>query len=159
VVYHARKIGEILRAEGAIAREIGVLIRTSRHGGAERYTAYESDTLTVHTNDTLTLTAAVSAILARIYKPGFLYAKAGVVVRDIVPQGATPARTLFGERGDGRVSLMRTLDTLRHRFGDIIHIASETKKDSWHARHQLLSPHYTTAWDELPRVAVTMDIH
>jgi DNA polymerase V len=158
VVYHARKVAEILRAEGAITREVGVLIRTSRHGSHERYAAFESDMLLLHTNDTLTLTTAVCAILARIYKPGFPYAKAGVLVRDILPQGATPSHTFFGEREDARMPLMRTIDTLRHRYGDIIHIASEkNKKDDWHARRQRISRGYTTSWDELATVAVRMN--
>lgn len=150
VAHHARKIAEILRAEGVQAREVGVLIRTSRHV-SRRYSTYDHDVLPMPTNDTLELVDAALQVLGRIYRPGFGYAKAGVVVRDIVAEGAVPERTLFSEPTSTRKSLMRTLDELRHTYGDIVRMGAEGM-ETWRPKHELLSPAYTTRWGDVRRI-------
>jgi DNA polymerase V len=123
------------------------------------------------------LVAYAAAMLARVYRPGFAYAKAGVMVRDIVPCGGIPERTLFGAETSARAGLMRTIDELRRTHGAAYRRASHTATDRygqvaqdrapvvtaaellsreravvWHARHERLSPHYTTKWDAVPHV-------
>lgn len=155
VSYHARKVAEVLRAEGAQARSVYVTIRTGRHG-RERYSAFDGDTLPLATNDTLDIVGTASQVLERIFKPGVRYAKAGVLVRDIVPVGLQPQRTLFGETTRSRTTLMEALDELRHRFGDRIHIGSEkvgmSETEHWRAKHDRLSPRYTTRWSDIRTV-------
>jgi DNA polymerase V len=48
---------------------------------------------------------------------------------------------------------MRTVDKLNLRFGrDIVTFAATGRGRPWKLRRELLSPGYTTAWDELLRV-------
>jgi DNA polymerase V len=116
VAFHARKVAEVLRAEEVVACSLSVTIRTSRHRAGGRYAAFDSDVLSLHTNDTLDLVAAACAILTRIYRPGFAYAKAGVMVSDIIPEAAAQSRTLFGLPTNPRRALMTVVDTLRMKY-------------------------------------------
>jgi len=152
VAHHARKVAEVLRAEGAVAYEVGVLVRTSRHRQQGRYAAYDTLVLERHTNDTLELVRAAEEVLQTIYKPGIAYAKAGVSVRDIVPEGQLPAKTLFGVETSPHAALMEALDAVRHSHGDVVQVAAEGTRPRWGARHALLSPRYTSSWRELRRL-------
>ncbi len=151
VAYHARKVAETLRTEHAAARTVSVLIRTSRHRSDARYAAYDSDTLPVHTNNTLELVSQALGVLTRIYRPGLPYAKAGVQVSDIIPESAIQPATLFGETPRDSQPLMQALDELRARFGpDVVRTGAEGMQKKWAARHELLSPRHTTKWGEIP---------
>ena len=61
---------------------------------------------------------------------------------------------LFDKADDARrVALMRTIDRLNLRFGrDTVSFAAAGCRRPWKLRRELLSPCYTTAWDELLRV-------
>jgi len=153
VAHHARKVAEVLRAEDAVAREVGMVIRTSRHT-EKRYGAFDVCTLEHHTADTITLTTSALAILRELFKEGYPYAKAGVIVRDIIPQGAQPVRTIFGIESEPRSVLMKTLDDIRHRLGDVVHLGVESQQTMWTARKERLSPRYTSMWSEIPHIRI-----
>jgi len=175
VAFHARKVAETLRAEDTLAREVVVLVRTSRYR-KEPYAACKGEVLAVHTSDTIELVSAATSILARIYRSGVSYAKAGVMVRDIIPAGGMPEHTLFGARSEPQSVLMQAIDDLRHRHHIAPHMTSTPLTDRhgqvqndhsdlmctgaelvvkrrhehpWHARHNRLSPQYTTHWEDL----------
>ena len=61
---------------------------------------------------------------------------------------------LFDKADDPRrVALMRTVDRLNLRFGrDTVSFAAAGRQRPWKLRRELLSPCYTTDWDELLRV-------
>ncbi len=152
VAYHARKVAETLRAERAAARSVHVTVRTSRHGQV-RYAAGDMDILPAHTNSTFELVSQALAVLTRIYRQGFPYAKAGVMVTDIVPEGAVHPVTLFGAVPGDVQPLMKAWDELRHRYGpNVVRLGVEGKQTAWAARHGLLSPRYTTDWKEIVMV-------
>ena len=105
--------------------------------------------------------AAVQA-LRSIYKPGYLYAKAGVMLLELQDdrQEQQACLDLFDapkqQQPDGRRDLMETIDALNERFGqDALSIASASKrsKHSAHAsRQDRRSPRYTTRLDEIVTV-------
>jgi DNA polymerase V len=71
-------------------------------------------------------------------------------VSDIVPEGAVQPQTLFGDVSHKEQPLMRAVDDLRARFGsDVVRTGAEGIQKKWHARHNLLSPGYTTSWSEV----------
>ena len=89
-----------------------------------------------------------------IYKPGFNYAKAGVMLLDS-QDGAIEQHELDLEADPEKSSaLMATLDKLNDRFGrGTVLLASagrEGKARTWSMRRNLLTPQYTARWDDLP---------
>jgi DNA polymerase V len=50
-------------------------------------------------------------------------------------------------------ALLRAVDQVNQRFGrDAMHLAGQGIKPRWQMRREMLSPRYTTCWEELPRV-------
>ncbi len=130
-----------------------VTISTSRHTATKRYSAFDGETLTAHTNSSSDLVRHALAVLARIYRDGYSYTKAGVMVRDVQDERAVHNHDLFGVEVQPLVPLMETLDALARRFGsDMVHFGIEGNTNAWDARHTLLSPRYTSVWEELPVV-------
>lgn len=150
VTYHARKVAETLRAEHLAASIVRVFL-VSTHGG-KRMVWYVSETLTVPVNDTLTFVGIACGMLDRVYRSQVRYTKAGVLVEGIVREESIPTHTVFGEAVGPRASLMRELDMLRHRMGDVVRVAAEYGSASWEARRTMCSPRYTTSWDDVARV-------
>ena len=111
------------------------------------------------TSDSRTLVTAAIKALRAIHKPGFRYAKAGVVLFDLQSEQASPASLdLFDDEPEDESSvptrgLMATLDAINVRFGrDSVGIASASARNarSNHAsRQERRSPRYTTRLDEV----------
>ena len=110
--------------------------------------------LPVATSDSGKLIGAAKAGLAAIWRDGYRYKKAGVVLLDLHP-AALVQEGLFDKKDDARrVTLMRTVDGLNLRFGrDMVSFAAAGRRQRpWKLRRELLSSCYTTAWDGLLRV-------
>ena len=75
------------------------------------------------------------------------------VLLDLHPAAAVQ-EGLFDKKDDSRrATLMRMVDRLNTRFGrDTVTFAAAGRRRPWKLRRELLSPCYTTEWDELLRV-------
>ncbi len=93
-----------------------------------------------------------------IYRPGFAYAKAGIILGDL--QSATAMTTdLFADPGNDAESeaLMRTLDAIQVRYGKKaigLGTAGLIEARQWAMRQGHRSPAYTTDWQGLAVVKV-----
>ena len=104
----------------------------------------------------------------RLFRPGFNYVKAGVMLVDLQPAGQQQGELdLFSPGTDApvaqpkrdRSALMATMDELNRRFGrSSVHIGSassaarDTDERSWATRQERRSLRFTTRWDEMPTV-------
>jgi DNA polymerase V len=107
-------------------------------------------------SDTRILIDAAIACLKHIYKPGYEYQKAGVMLSNITPAGMRQ-RELFNDMFHPaptcNTKLMATLDMINRKMGKgTMKIASEGIAQSWHMKTENKSPAYTTRWTELPVV-------
>ena len=90
---------------------------------------------------------------SRLYRKGYRYVKAGVLLGDLVPAGSHQG-SLFEESPDRprRNHLMKALDRLNARLGaGTVRYAAEGIRKPWAARFDRRSPCYTTRWEELPK--------
>jgi DNA polymerase V len=88
-----------------------------------------------------------------IYKEGYEFKKAGVIVMNIVPNNAVQ-QNLFDDVDRLKQSyIMDTLDTVNKKMGkNTVKFAvqgCQTQKTSWHMERNMLSPCYTTRWEDL----------
>ena len=100
--------------------------------------------------DTGIIIVAAQRALGTIWRPGFHYKKAGVMLLDLVK--ADRVQSGLFDRPDGRKSQarMRAFDKLNRRFGrDTIRYAAAGVGRGWTMQRGNLSPRYTTSWDEL----------
>jgi DNA polymerase V len=92
---------------------------------------------------------AVEAV-QRIYRKGYEYRKAGVMLSGMVPAGQTTAR-LFDDETLER--FRRVVDLLNKKYGrDTVRLAGTNPKGRWKTKAARRSPRYTTKLKELVRV-------
>lgn len=151
------RAAERLRRKGLVAGGIAVHIRTVRRGPGPLYDQTAQTVLPGGTADSLVLIHAAHRALDSIFREGYAYAKAGVMLYHLEAadnrQGSLLAlRTERTERDEARrESLMRALDGIRQRYGaQGVHFGAEgPEKADWHMRRQHCSPRVTTVWKEL----------
>lgn len=110
------------------------------------------------TADSRVLAAFAIRALKHMYRPGFEYKKAAVMLSELQPEGQRQAclsdevaEEASRERS-GR--LMGVLDEVNARFGRgaVLLVALGTKA-VWTMKRGRVSPRYTTRWTDVPRVA------
>lgn len=161
VTEFASRAAQKLRGQGSQANAVLVFIHTSRFRVQDRqYAKSITVPLRLPTSDTLRIVGAALMGLERIFRPGYLYAKAGVMLLDL--QAAT-VRQQELDLGDAEVlherrnaRLMSTLDAIQDRFGKAsIRLGSamapgvHQDKRRWAMRQERRSPRYTTRVGEL----------
>lgn len=152
VATHATRGAEKLRRHGLETGHVAVFMHTSRFEPGPAYSASRTVNLPDTSADTLDLVRAAQAGARAIFREGFRYAKAGIVMDDLVPAGSAP-RPLFDRRDRARSdALMEAIDTINGRFGRgaIVPAAAGIRRD-WQTKFEMKSPRYTTRVDELPR--------
>ena len=155
----ATRVARRLREQHSACSAVHVFIRTSPYRRQDRQHAPTATLpLPRPTSDTRALVAAAVKALRGIYKPGYRYLKAGVMLVDLQNgRHAQDSLDLFDEpeplQPDGRRDLMATLDALNERFGlDAVSLASSARRSarSTHpSRQERRSPRYTTRLDEV----------
>jgi DNA polymerase V len=152
VIAYTTRAAEKLRDQHSLAGGIQVYIRTNPH--KEKSPQYQQAMLLPlfePTNDTRLLCRAALGGLRQIYRSGYAYQKAGVMLTEIIPVTARP-RTLFDDAAAQQksASLMATLDRINRRMGSgTVQLLGEGVSKSWSMRRGNMSQRYTTEWDEL----------
>jgi DNA polymerase V len=142
-----------LRKQDLKAGQLQVFIQTSSFRAQDKqYSGGISVPLTYATSDTLRLTNAALFGLRRLYKPGFKYAKAGVMLSELQAQSMEQA-DMFAPQTDHRNRLMTVLDAVNDRFGrNTLRTGSPEGRQAWHMTQNAKTPSYTTDWYDLPVV-------
>lgn len=154
VCEYATRATEKLRKEQQQAKVMTVFIRTSPFKDNEpQYSNSASGELLIPSCDTRDFIELSSHLLKRIWKDGFRYAKAGVMLSDFYDPGMFQPG-LFDEVSTRSNSqqLMSVLDTINQSGAGKVFFAGQGTKKDWSMKREHLSPAYTTRWDQLPRV-------
>ncbi|MFJ4168916.1 Y-family DNA polymerase [Paenarthrobacter sp. NPDC089714] len=109
--------------------------------------------LPMPTSDPVLLTKAAHALVPK-FQEGTKYAKAGIMVTDLRPTGNQKPLEIFENRHEER-GIGPLLEQVSKRYGrgsiGLGHAGIRGGPD-WSMKRGLLSPRYTTRWDELPLV-------
>jgi len=156
VANYIGRAAEKLRAQDALAGALQVYIRTNIFKPeVPLYQKGLTVPLPEATSDTRLLVAWALRILKRIYRPGYGYHKAGVMLLDIRPRG-NQQFSLFAPSSVANArsgKLMEALDGINQRYGrDTLRLAAEGVEKGWQMRRGNLSPGYTTDWNGIAKV-------
>ncbi|HCG7257523.1 translesion error-prone DNA polymerase V subunit UmuC [Vibrio alginolyticus] len=154
VCEYATRATEKLRKEQQQAKVLTVFIRTSPFKDNEpQYSNSASGELLIPSCDTRDFIELANHLLKRIWKDGFRYAKAGVMLSDFYDLGMFQSG-LFDDVSTRSNSqqLMSVLDTINQNGAGKVFFAGQGTKKDWSMKREHLSPAYTTRWDQLPRV-------
>jgi DNA polymerase V len=146
---------EKLRRQHCLSGSVYIYIRTSQFKTNDPfYSNGMTIPLTYPTHDSRQLVNAALWGLKKIYKPNYNYAKAGVMLGEIVSKLRVQT-DLFGqsEASPKSEALMAAMDNINRKMGKAsIKLASEGFKRPWRMKQGNRSPSYTTRWEDLPAI-------
>lgn len=152
----ASSMAEKLRQQHSVACEMAVFAYTNRFKDNEPQTYGNS---LVHfeqpTNDQRTIVSSAVAAARELYKRGYGYKKAGVVATHII-QESDVVHSLFEDTqaSEREHRITSALDAINGTFGrGTVKLAAQGTGRIKSASEKQ-SPHYTTLWDDLPKVSV-----
>jgi len=142
---------EKLRNQGSVAGSIQVFVTTNPFNPNQpQYAKSMTATLPRPSAHTPTLLKAAVRSLEQIYRAGFQYKKAGVMLTDISPHHLQQ-ESLFGPNTTESMELMAAVDQINKKWGrHTVQLGTAGFEKSWQMVQSHKSPAYTTSWSELP---------
>jgi DNA polymerase V len=143
-----------LRAQNSKAGQLQVFAHTSPFRPGPKYSRSLIMPLRRPTDDSVALVNAAVKGIQSIYRPGFNFSKAGVMLLDL-QDGSIKQRELdLEQEPSARGQLMGALDKLNDRYGrGTVTMASAGTRGpqrEFEMKRNLLTPQYTTCWQDLP---------
>ena len=153
VITYTTRVAEKLRRQRSVTAMVCVFIQTDPFKKKDRqYNPRRLIHLTNPTDDTRILINAVLTGLKSIYKPGFSYKKAGVLLDDLLPF-SQHQKSLFDDK-EAQVHsefLMQAIDGINNTMGSgTIKFLGEGLEKQWRAKADKKTRCYTTRIDEIP---------
>lgn len=150
---HTTSAAAKLRQQKQSTTAITIFILTNRFKD-NYYSNSVTLPLPVATNRTPELIHAAIRGLEIIYRDGYEYKKAGVIMQGLQPEKMVQGNVfLQGYESERQQRLMETIDRLNDRFGkNTVSWAASGINRSWVTKRDKVSPRYTTNWNELPIV-------
>ena len=157
VTEFASRAAQKLRIQAGHAGQVLVFIRTSPFRVQDaQYSRSIVVPLRRPCSDTRSITQAALAGLSAIYRAGYHYAKAGVMLMDIASANCVQQELLLDDAdtaSDKPDRLMEALDSINDRFGrGTVALASggqRSEAKAWGMKQERRTPGYTTDWDGL----------
>ncbi len=143
-----------LRREGLACGFLSVFVQTNVFNLKDRqYSNSCSMRLPVQSDDTPELIGHALTLLKRLFRSGFRYKKAGVMMLELVRRDRTQSGLFEEVDRERSVKLMAVVDEINSSMGrETLRYAVQgiERKQAWPTRRERLSPGYTTCWNELP---------
>jgi DNA polymerase V len=141
---------EKLRKQQSCCNSLMVFVTTNRFSkDRPQYSRNMAIQLPYATNSSIELNRFALMALRQIFRDGYHYKKAGVIVQDFVPEDQLQM-TLFDSRNERHVPLMKAVDAINTRLGQQkVRLASQDQKRVWKMKQEKLSPRYTTDLNDI----------
>lgn len=155
---HAARAGEKLRKQDSVTSAVMVFVRTNPfRSDLPQYSNRVVISLERPTDDSRDLIHAAVQGLRQLWRKGFAYHKAGIMLLDLSPKAnrqltltETPQTETEAKRSE---RLMATVDRLNRELGrGTIQLGLPRAGNAWALRSEHRTPRYTTRWDELVNV-------
>lgn len=136
---------EKLRKQKSYCNSLMVFVRTNGHrSDLPQYNRNIIIQLPFPTNSSIELSSFAIQALKQIFKSGYAYKKAGVIVQDFSANSGSQ-QNLFENSDERHVPLMKVIDKMNAEFGkQKIRLASQDQKRVWKMKQERLSPRYST---------------
>ena len=151
---YVARAAEKLRQENRKAKKVTVFIRTGFFNSQEaRYSNTATRGLAVATHDTRALTAVAVALLKNLWRPGYRYAKAGVMLTDFYDPGSYQTELFDEDQSSPKsAALMALIDSINQTSKGKVWFAGQGTQSAWAMKRRRLSPAYTTQWSDILKV-------
>ena len=151
VLYFLTRACEKMRKNNLAAHAVTVFISTDRFRPTpEPYSNSATYSSTYPTDSNQEIQEWTIKTLERIYKKGFEYRKAGIILSGLAPSENLTKRMFDDEKFQQQHKLMKAIDELNQKFGkDTVRFGSVKTEGSWKMKQTRKSQSYTTNWNEL----------
>jgi DNA polymerase V len=151
VATYTQRAAEKLRAQNSLCKKIRVSIRTGMFNPEEaKYANGALVELPYPTNDVRLMTKAATEAVNRLFRPGFKYSKAEVLLMDLRQPGEFTDDLFAHSQPVMADKVMSVLDEINGRWGKgMLRLASVPTAPEWAMRRELMSQSYTTKLDQL----------
>jgi DNA polymerase V len=155
VATYMMRASEKLRAQNSLCKKIRVSIRTGMFNPDEaKYANGVLIELPYPTDDVRLLTTAAVDAVERVFRPGFKYSKAEVMLVNLCQPGEFTEDLFATTQSAEATNLMTVLDKINERWGrGTLRSAGVPISPDWAMRREMMSQSYTTKLDQLWTVA------
>ena len=151
VASYTARAAEKMRRQSLATAHVAVFVETNSFKPADpQYHATRAVRLPVASADTGVLGEAAALALRLLWKDGFRYKKAGVILLDLDRASRVQGDLWTAPDTPRSKALMHALDSLNRDYGrGTLTYAAAGKQQAWKLRRDFTSPRYTTEWNEL----------
>ncbi len=153
IASYSLNASEKIRSEALVAKSITIFIRTSPF--QNRYGFYSNSktiNFPIATNNSIEVVKAAVSALKTIFKNGYRYQKAGVLLSHL--SNSNNGKNLFSSTRDEKINiLMKSIDNTNYRYGrSTLSLASAGVHKKWNMRRQHSSKIDTADFYCLPTI-------
>ncbi|MQT57758.1 translesion error-prone DNA polymerase V subunit UmuC [Pseudomonas sp. FSL R10-0399] len=154
VATYMMRASEKLRAQHSLCKKVRVGIRTGMFNASEaQYANSVVVDLPYPTDDVRILTKAATKAVERVYRQGYRYSKAEVMLLNLCQPGEYTDDLFARTQPTDSTKVMSVLDEINNRWGrGTLRVASVPTSPEWAMRRSLMSQSYTTKLDQLWQV-------
>jgi DNA polymerase V len=155
VASFATRVAEKIRWDGQSAGSVLVFLGTNRFKKEPQYFNSHFTKFKTPTGYTPDIIAQTMTGLHKIFRAGYNYKKAGVILGGLVPADRYQ-KDFFGETAlvEKKRAVMEALDAINTRFGsDTLQYATAGFKKNWQMRQARRSAPFSTSWNQTLKVS------
>jgi len=151
---HTASCAAKLRRQKSCAVSFLVFIMTNPFSERDpQYTNSKNITLSIPTANTPELIEYAKSALKDIFREGYSYKKAGVIITEIISDTPLQADLFDPIDREKQKRIIKAVDGLNDSFGqNIVRIASQGYSKKWKLKNEKLSPCYTTRLSDIINV-------
>jgi DNA polymerase V len=151
VATYAARACEKLRKQGSLCKQVRVSIRTGMFNPEEaKYAKGIICELPYPTDDTRLITRAATAGLMHVFRDGYAYSKAEIMLLDLRQRGEFTDDMFATSQPAAAEQVMAVLDQINSKWGrGTLRPAGVPIAPEWAMRREMMSPSYTTKFSEL----------
>lgn len=148
-VFATAAAADIRRAD-LVSSTVSVFIETNRFSNGPQYAPSRSVQLSPATSNTQHIVRAAIQGVKEVYREGFEFKKAGVMLLDLVDADHAP-QSLFDHPDPKNDKLIEAFDQINRQQGPgSINFGTAGLSAGWRSNSAFRSPRYTTEWSDIP---------
>lgn len=153
VALYAARAAEKLRRARMAASVVTVFVQTDRYSKGPQYFNAGTHELAYPTDATQELQRYALDALGRIFREGYSYRKAGVMLNGLSPARQLSLRMFDEEKWERFRDVMTAVDAINRRWGeDTVRLGAVNPKAHWRTKFQKRSPRYTTQLEDVLKI-------
>jgi DNA polymerase V len=153
VANHAVRATQKIRKEGSITCGLQVFIMTNRFSKNPQYSNSRTIGFDEPSDDPIRILSTAKKLLRSIYRKGYSYKKAGVLLLNLQPRDQDQRLLFRDHHNEKRNRLLKALESIKNTYGtNSTFLAAQGIDRTWDMKRQLRSPRYTTNWNEIPAI-------